>query len=225
MFGQTFEMTDLARLLPLAFIELLLSADNAVVLGLLAYALPERQRKRALFIGLASSFFFRAAALLSIALLIRHRWVQLLGAAYLFYIALRHFMKKKRRSKIPPATPSFWTTVLLIELYDVAFAIDSIIAGLAFIAAMPLENAMYSKLWIVYVGGMLGLIAVRYAADLFTSLLQRFPRLETSAYLMVAWIGLKLALSTFYETPSFEPVFWVVLAFLFSTGLLRRRSA
>ena len=81
MFGQTFEYSDLARLGALAFIEMLLSADNAVVLGLLAHALPEKLRKKALFIGLASAFFLRAAALLAISFLIRYRWLQLIGAA------------------------------------------------------------------------------------------------------------------------------------------------
>ncbi len=225
MFGQTFEYSDLARLGALAFIEMLLSADNAVVLGLLAHALPEKLRKKALFIGLASAFFLRAAALLAISFLIRYRWLQLIGAAYLIYIAIHHFLKRRSKTILPPSAIGFWKTVLLIELFDVAFAIDSIIAGLVFIASTPsIGAAIHPKLWIVYTGGMIGLIGVRYAADLFSSLLTKFPRLESSAYLMVAWIGAKLALTASVPIPGLEPVFWAGLILLFAQGLFRRRS-
>lgn len=221
MFGQTFDPGDIARLVALAFIELLLSSDNAIVLGLLAHTLPERLRKKALFIGLASSFVLRAAALLAIALLLRHTWIQLLGAAYLIYLAIAHFAKRAKQHT-PPATPSFWKTVLLIEFFDIAFAIDSIIAGVGFISPTPSESAFHPKLWIVYAGGMLGLIGVRYAADLFASLLGRFPRLETSAYFIVGIIGAKLALAATLHPPGLEPIFWAILATLFALGFIRK---
>ncbi len=223
MLGQTFDPIDIVRLVTLAFIELLLSSDNAIVLALLAHGLPEKLRKRALFIGLASSFFLRAAALLTVSYLLRYKWLQLLGAAYLIYVAIHHFLKKPKNPHQVLAHPSFWMTVLKIELFDIAFAIDSIIAGIVFISNGQSTSSIHPKLWIVYAGGMIGLIGIRYAAGLFGSLLQRFPRLETSAYLMVGWIGLKLALSTFH-LPYLAPIFWAGLLVLFLLGLRQPKS-
>lgn len=94
------------------------------------------------------------------------------------------------------------------------FALDSIVAGVAFI------DSSLSKLWIVYIGGMIGLLGMRYAADLFSRLIDRFPRLESSAYLMVGWIGVKLGLSTF-EWPIPSPIFWGMIAFLFILGFFK----
>lgn len=82
--------------------------------------------------------------------------------------------------------PSFWTTVAVIELTDVAFAVDSILA------AMALAGSRQEKLWVVIAGGVLGLVLMRFAAALFIKLLDRFPRFEESAYLLVIVIGLKL---------------------------------
>jgi YkoY family integral membrane protein len=83
-------------------------------------------------------------------------------------------------------TPSFWGTVAVIELTDVAFAVDSILA------AMALAGSRQEKLWVVITGGSLGVVLMRFAAAVFVKLLDRFPRFEESAYLLVIVIGLKL---------------------------------
>jgi len=206
------DFSDLFRLVTLAFLEILLSADNAVVLGVLTHSLPVPLRRKALFVGVLSAFFLRAAALFLVAYLLESTWLQYLGAAYLLYLSIRYFTKKRNLTH-SPKIHSFWKTVLLVELLDLVFAIDSILAGVAFI-----ENNT-SKLWIVYIGGMIGLLVMRYAAGLFSSLLDRFPRLETSAYLMVGWIGLKLALHALnWQIPPL--LFWAFVAFFFLLGFL-----
>jgi hypothetical protein len=78
--------------------------------------------------------------------------------------------------------------VLIIELTDIAFAVDSILA------AMALAGSRDDKLWVVVSGGLLGVILMRFAAAIFVGLLDRFPRFEISAYLLVAVIGLKLVI-------------------------------
>ncbi|MBM4002145.1 MAG: hypothetical protein FJ295_02495 [Planctomycetes bacterium] len=80
----------------------------------------------------------------------------------------------------------FWRTVLVIELTDVAFAVDSILA------AMALAGGRFEKRWLVIAGGFLGVVLMRFAAAVFIRLLERFPRFEISAYLLVAIIGFKL---------------------------------
>jgi YkoY family integral membrane protein len=80
----------------------------------------------------------------------------------------------------------FWKTVAVIELTDIAFAVDSILA------AMALAGSRTDKLWVVVTGGILGVILMRFAASVFVKLLERYPRFEVSAYLLVIVIGLKL---------------------------------
>ena len=80
----------------------------------------------------------------------------------------------------------FWKTVLVIELTDIAFAMDSILA------AMALAGSQVNKLWVVVTGGVLGLILMRFAAIWFVKLLDKYPRCEVSAYLLVTVIGVKL---------------------------------
>jgi YkoY family integral membrane protein len=172
----TIDLLDIPRVFILAFLEIFLSADNAAVLAILCSRLPPSLQKRALFIGSLSAFFLRAGALFTLSYLLQYRFIQVLGGLYLIYIAL------KRPKQGEPQTASFWKTVILIELFDLLFAIDSMVAGIAFI------NGDRSKLWVVYVGGMIGLFAMRYAATFFL----RFPFLQKIAYLLAGLAGLKL---------------------------------
>jgi YkoY family integral membrane protein len=90
---------------------------------------------------------------------------------------------------------SFWPTVAVIELTDIAFAVDSILAAIALVGAPPAghpADAVHPKLWVVITGGMLGVVLMRLAAVVFIKMLQRFPRFEVSAYLLVIVIGSKL---------------------------------
>lgn len=214
LFEQSFAFSDVPRIFVLVFLELLLSADNAVVLALLSRTLPPDQRKKVLFIGVASAFVLRAVAIAVIATLFENTWIQLAGAVYLIYLCFRYFTSKKKKEF--HGSGSFWKTVVLIEFLDLTFALDSIVAGIAFI-----EDSI-PKLWIVYVGGMIGLLGMRYAAGLFAKLIDWFPKLESSAYMMVGWIGIKLGFGAMgHPIPTF--LFWAVTALLFLLGFIRSR--
>src|SRR5437016_5272724 len=91
MFGQTFDIRDIAVIGLLVLLEGILSIDNALVLGLLAKRLPKRQQGKALTYGLIGAFVFRLIAISTAAYLLRWRWVKLLGGAYLIYVAVKHF--------------------------------------------------------------------------------------------------------------------------------------
>jgi len=90
---------------------------------------------------------------------------------------------------------SFWPTVLVIELTDIAFAIDSILAAIALVGNRT------EKFWMVLAGGMLGVMLMRVAAIFFIKLLEKFPRLDMAAYLLVIVIGLKLLLDWYFNKP------------------------
>jgi YkoY family integral membrane protein len=103
------------------------------------------------------------------------------------------YMTPERRKQLGLA--SFWPTVFVIELTDIAFAVDSILAAIAMVGSPPKghpADAFHPKLWVVILGGLLGVILMRFAARVFIVMLEKFPRFEISAYLLVIVIGLKL---------------------------------
>jgi YkoY family integral membrane protein len=93
------------------------------------------------------------------------------------------------------AMRKFWWTVFVIEMTDIAFAVDSIVAAIGVVGSPPRgtpPDAVHPKLWVVILGGFLGVVVMRFAAVLFIRLLEKFPRFEVAAYLLVIVIGGKL---------------------------------
>lgn len=230
---------DLATVGTLALLEGLLSADNALVLAVLVRHLPTHQRKKALRYGIWGAFGFRIICVLLATYLIQAWYFKAGGALYLLFIAVKHLLPgadhaaEGKRAK----GYGFWKTVVAVELTDIVFSVDSIIAAVA----------MSPKLWVIYFGGVVGIIAMRFVAGVFLKLLERFPGLEKGAYLLVGWIGLKLAVSSWEEvahlfgprwgwpparieqwTWHLDPaLFWLVMAVIFFGSMLirgRRRA-
>lgn len=227
-FNQTFAVPDLAVIGLLIVLEGVLSIDNALVLGLLAKRLPPHQRGRALTYGLVGAFAFRFISIATAQYLLKWQIVKLIGGGYLLYVALKFFLFEAGKDKEDGAPQldasghpivdddgnavrstagmaKFWPTVVVIELTDIAFAIDSILAAIALVGSSPDEKGIHPKLWVVVTGGMLGVVLMRYAAVVFIKLLERFPRFEISAYLLVAVIGLKLVIDWLSHTAILQP--------------------
>jgi YkoY family integral membrane protein len=202
MLGQTFELRDLAVLGVLVVLEGALSIDNALVLGLLARRVPEELRGRALSYGLIGALVLRLVAVAAAAYLLRWRVVRLLGGLLLLYVCVSYFLRSSRgerrvrkkggESETGPGADYFWPAVVQIELTDLTFAVDSILAAVALVGPAPAGSVEHPKLWVVYLGGMLGVGLMRLAGYGIMRILDRFPRLETSAYVMVAIIGVKM---------------------------------
>ena len=216
---------SISVVLTIAVLEGLLSADNALVLAVLVRALPKEKQRKALLYGIGGAFLFRFLAILVAATLIRYWYLQLIGAFYLAYLCIKHFaLQASGESRIRPV-PGFWRTVMVVELTDLAFAVDSILAAVA----------LTRNIWLVYTGGIRGMIFMRYAAGWVIKLLELFPLLEHSAYLVIGWIAVKLGLeaasnwqasvggSWHYTLPPL--LFWSVTFLLFGVGFLRQRKS
>lgn len=212
---------DSATVLTLVLLEGLLSGDNALVLAVMVKHLPDAERGRALRYGLIGAFVFRAIAVLLAGFLIDFWQLKAIGAIYLGFLCSKYFWRKFRpaRASATAGRPaqSFWKTVFWIECVDLAFSIDSIMAAVG----------MASNIYIVYLGGILGMIGVRFIAGFVVKLLDRVPALENSAYAIVGWIGIKLGLDAFHmargatESDAMPKwLFWSVMALIFAEGLL-----
>lgn len=218
-----FTTQDLFLVLFLAFLEGILSIDNALVLALLARGLPEKQQKKALTYGLAGAVIFRLISLTIITSLVRWHWVKAVGGGYLIFIAIKHLIFPAATEEGKPASRGdFWKVVLIIELTDIAFAVDSILAAVA----------LSSKFWVIFTGGLLGVVMMRFAASIFIKVLRRFPTFETSAYLLVLTIGIKVVLESL-RIPALDfhsashPAFWVfwgIMALWILYGFKPRRK-
>ena len=190
-------------ILNLVVIESLLSVDNAAVLATMVMDLPKSQRDKALKYGIIGAYVFRGICLFLAAWLVKIWWLKPLGGLYLLYLAFDYFRKKnsgkteeeedldKSKSWIYKSTVglvgTFWATVALVEVMDLAFSIDNVFAAVAFT----------DNIYLIYIGVFIGILAMRFVAQAFVKLMEKFTFLETVAFIVIGVLGVKLTASVF----------------------------
>jgi YkoY family integral membrane protein len=193
---------SLLIILNLILIESLLSVDNAAVLSTMVMKLPPAQRKKALKYGILGAYIFRGICLLLASFLVKIWWLKALGGLYLLYLMIDWWRGKlKGASHIHEEVEKaswlyrmtvgrfgrFWATVISVEIMDLAFSLDNVFAAVAF----------SKNILIILCGVFIGILAMRFVAQGFVKLMEHYPFLETSAYIVIAILGVKLVLSVF----------------------------
>jgi YkoY family integral membrane protein len=212
----------------LIILEGLLSADNALVMAIMVLGLPRKDQAKALRYGLVGAFAFRIVATLLATSLIKVVWIKLAGGLYLLYLSYQHFRQRAAQGGAahgpPPAVAgfgmsAFWGTVVRVEVMNLAFSIDSILVAVA----------MSNKTWVILTGGLLGIVALRIVVGQLLGLIKRYPSLVDGAFVIIAWVGIKLLLEYAHEMHwiGFEvPRSWsiglIILIFLLSYLYARR---
>jgi tellurite resistance protein TerC len=203
-------------IIQLIFLEGILSIDNAAVLGAMVSTLPDQestpyppflkflqpftdqvlgmQQQAALKVGLLGAYLGRGLMLVMASFVIANPWLRLLGAFYLIKLAFENLAVAKDEDGAVAyghraVAASFWLVVLNVELADLAFSLDNVVAAVA----------LSNELWVVLVGVALGIITMRFAAGIFTYLIRRHPILEPAAYILVLVIGIELVLADLYD--------------------------
>lgn len=204
-------------IMQLILLEGLLSIDNAAVLGAMVADLPDNigipwpkslkkfgrwihpalgnQRTAALRVGLLGAYLGRGLMLLIASLIIQNPWLKILGAFYLIYLAFENLgirgPEDRKGSANEPKRNSFWGVVAMIEMADLVFSLDNVVAAVS----------LSDKLWVVLVGVALGILFMRFAAGIFSYAVEREPVLKTAAYILILNIGLELLVA---ELSGFE---------------------
>jgi len=166
----------------LIIIEGLLSVDNALAIAAMANHLPGRQKYLALKFGIIGAYFFRGLCLAFAAWIIENPWLKICGAAYLVYLMCDHFRgsgdaKNADISKM--AQRGVFGTIAAIEIMDLSLSVDNVVAAVA----------MSPKLWVVCTGVFIGILALRFVAGACIRLIEKFPILEHTAFVLVGYVG------------------------------------
>jgi YkoY family integral membrane protein len=231
-----FQLSDLPLIsgyvLFLVFLEAVLSADNALVLALMVRHLPRRDQRRVLQWGIWGAIGFRVAAVLAATELQRFWYFKAGGGLYLLYLAISHFVWHRPSRPAAGAEQNttregwwhgFWGTVTQITFADIAFSIDSILAAVGVAEDSPFGDL--GQKYIILTGGVLGIITMRFVVRYFINLLERFPGLAEGAYVLVAWIGVKLIIGGIHDGKFWpyhipEWVFWSGMGLIGVVSLL-----
>ncbi len=167
----------------LIIIEGLLSVDNALAIAAMARHLPEHQQKLALRWGIIGAYGFRGLCMAFAAWIIENPWLKIGGAVYLVYLMCKHFADAEAEDEEGGGGAlegkGLIATIISIEIMDLSLSVDNVVAAVA----------MSPKLWVVCTGVFIGILALRFVAGACLKLIEKFPILEETAFLLIGYVG------------------------------------
>jgi YkoY family integral membrane protein len=206
-------------LLVLVALEAVLSADNAIALASISQGLiDEKLRPQALNLGLIFAYILRMTLIVGATWVIRYWQFQVLGAVYLLWLVFKYFTADKDEDgqKQRPQYTSLWQVIPIIALTDLAFSLDSVATAIA----------VSTDTWLVIAGATIGIILLRFMAELFIRWLAEYTHLEDAGYIAVGLVGVKLLVRALYpdlEIP--EAVTIAMVAAIFTWGFSQRQES
>ncbi len=208
-------------LLPvLVALEAVLSADNAIALAAIAQGLEsDEMQHRALNLGLVVAFVLRMVLILTASWVLKFWQFEVLGAAYLLWLVFQYFTSDEEdetHHHHGPRFSSLWQAIPVIALTDLAFSLDSVTTAIAISGG---------EVWLVLTGGLIGILTLRFMAELFIRWLSEYEYLEDAGYVTVALVGTRLLIRVINS--EWVPPEWImvsIIAIVFVWGFSKRKE-
>ncbi|UOF91368.1 TerC family protein [Fodinisporobacter ferrooxydans] len=152
-------------------VNLVLSADNAIVIAMATMRLEERQRGIAMWLGTAASIVLRIVMTGAATILLQYPYIQALGGALLFYIAIKLLIHVDGGKEVHTGT-TFFRAVISILLADLTMSLDNVLA----VAALAQGHFV-----LLVVGLFLSIVCIVMASRWIVSFMDR--------YIWITYIG------------------------------------
>jgi len=172
---------QLVALLQVLIIDLVLAGDNAIVVGLAVNGLPQEQRRRAIFLGVAAATVLRIGFALVTLQLLAIIGLLFAGGLLLLWVCWRMYRdlrpSARPEANAAPKAKTMREAMFQIVLADVSMSLDNVLA----VAGAAREHP-----WVLVFGLSISVVLMGAAATLVARLLER--------YRWLAWVGLAIVL-------------------------------
>jgi predicted tellurium resistance membrane protein TerC len=214
----------LIPLISLIALEVILGIDNIIFISILADKLPEDQRNKLRFWGIALAMLMRLGLLAFISWILKldqtlfvlfekeftgKGLILILGGLFLLYKSTKEiYHKTELHQKDTPAIPQKSTFAKLLAeviVLDLVFSIDSIITAVG----------MVQELWVMYTAVILTVIIMLFASKPISGFISKHPSFKILALCFLMMIGVALlAEGLHFEIPKGYIYFSMAFAFL-----------
>lgn len=214
-------MLDIIQpILAIVLIDLVLSGDNAVVIGMAARRLSPENRRRAILWGGFGAIGLRILFTALAALLLGVPYLQAIGGLLLLWIAYRLLRPHVEGAHVGEAG-SLGEAIRTIVLADVVMSLDNILA---------VGGAAHGNLWLLLFGLFLSIPIILLGSEVVARLLGRFPILiYVGAFVLIQTaVGMVLeddVVHDFYEASPLTAALITVVAsvVIIGWGLVAQR--
>jgi YjbE family integral membrane protein len=187
-------------------VDLVLSGDNALVIGAMAAGLPRKQRLMAILAGGAGAIILRIGFALLATLLMQIPFVQAISGAILLCIAIRLLMSRNEQQsssvydkRTEQVKKGLLMALVSILVADATMSLDNVLA----VGALA-----HGNISVLVVGLLLSVTLLLIGSALVAELINRLPWLLDVASLILAWTAATLLLSDMSFGPVLDHVPW-----------------
>jgi YjbE family integral membrane protein len=173
-------MHFLSSILKIVIIDLVLSGDNAVVIGMAAHRLEPSQRKKAILIGGGAAIILRITLTAVAALLLRLSGLQIVGGLLLVWIGFKLLNEEEKAHDNLKVATSMKDAILTILIADFVMSLDNVL-GVA--------GASEGNLGLLLFGLILSMAVLMFMGSLVAKLINRFWWLAYVGSAVIAWTG------------------------------------
>ena len=177
------------RFLEILWLNIVLSGDNAVVIGMAAAGLPLALRNKAVMFGIIAAAVLRIIFSIFATYLLGLWWIAFLGGAALLYIAwsflreLLHHGEDENAEEGEVKEKSIGQALWQIIVADVSMSLDNVLA----VAAVARNDVV-----MLVVGLSISIVLMGLLGGFLARLLDRFKFIAYIGVALIAWIGLEL---------------------------------
>lgn len=180
------------------FADIVLSGDNALVIGMAAAGLPPELRKKAIFLGMALAAGMRigfaviASYLLSIPGILVIGGLLLSWVCWRFYKDIKEFNKQEEAEEVPAVEGenSFRRALFTILLADVSMSIDNIVA----VAAIARDNTQ-----LLVFGLGLAILMMAFFANIIMRIMLKYRFLSYLGLALLVYLAVVMLYDGFVD--------------------------
>jgi YjbE family integral membrane protein len=166
-------------LLQIIFIDIVMAADNAIIIGMIAANFAPDNRKKIIAFGVAAAFIFRVVFALSATYLLAFAWIKIVGGVLLLWVIynLRKDLFESKRVRSPnlksKEVSSFSTGVYQVLVADITLSLDNVL-GVA--------GAAKQHYWLLVTGLLLSVVLIGTLASYFAKYIKE--------HRWLGWLGI-----------------------------------
>ena len=178
-------MNLISALLRIVIIDLALSGDNAVIIGMAAHRLHPQERKKAILIGGAAAIGLRVALTAIAALLLQLPGLRLVGGLLLLWIGFKLLAEEEESHKGVKAPASMRDAVMTILVADFIMSTDNVLAVAA---------ASSGNIPLLMFGLLFSMAILMFMGNLVANMVSRFWWLAYLGCGVIAWTGIAIVM-------------------------------
>ena len=167
-------------ILKIVIIDLVLSGDNAVIIGMAAHQLPPKQRKMAILFGGGAAIVLRIVLTAIAALLLKISGLQLAGGLLLIWIGFKLLKQEEESHEGIKVAATMREAIFTILLADFIMSTDNVLGVAA---------ASEGNIRLLLFGLILSMAILMWMGSIVATLINRFAWLSYVGAAVIAWTG------------------------------------